>query len=828
MENNSKCKESKEKKMYKYSADDSDDETEILEESPCGRWLKRKEKVQQRDVPGIDAAYLAMDMEEGMEVVWNEVQFSERRNFKDQEEKIKTVFHNLTSLHHPTIVKFHAYWLDFKQESPRIVFITEYMAGSFKSFLLTTTKNGATIQLKAWKRWCIQILSGLQYLHSCNPPIIHGNLRLGTIFIQHNGLIKIGSVAPDAIHQNIKTCREHQKDHYFLAPEYSSSEPLSTAVDIYAFGICALEMTGIFEVSGTSENLNSNPEDTINNALESIKNISQRNFIKKCINPNPKDRPTARELLFHPILFEVHPLRLISAHCIVNNSKFFSDNVSENLINKKFPADHIIAEIKPSNKSRHVIDSKPSKSAPNPDILNQITAATKEQQQQIPKSLEYTVSKLPSSSLEIEKLLEDVKNGFYPLTSFHLSQPPAHHSMPASLPPTNSNNPPKSNSSKPVHNKAPTAAKLEGTLSHSNILNDLTCGGNNLEEGSDKLQNTGKDVLKLNSKNDSNVNGNSCYRNGNHLKNNGSRNGVNVTNNLAKIVKNGSKEKQDNVVDRNRATTDNSTKMVVKEENSNEVGINSGKDDRYNNPNSFNNNNNTINQYTETESNKENTYDQNGTNEGIKGNESLGKQDVEGIEDNNVTDGSGSDHGDQDEEEEKETSRILVMTGSLIEANHQSSSNGNNLTSNVEVIEDKAQLECDTDEGVIDTRKYNLTLVLKMENKLSRNLQCEITKNDSAQVLATELVNYGFINENDKEVTQNLIDELIRNNVKTPESTNTNIIDNINIGTYDEIGNKNINTTNDEIAKVIKSDNDIKEANPQLLNLTNIETFNNT
>lgn len=31
------------------------------------------------------------------------------------------------------------------------------------------------------------------YLHSCNPPIIHGNLTCDTIFIQHNGLIKIGS-----------------------------------------------------------------------------------------------------------------------------------------------------------------------------------------------------------------------------------------------------------------------------------------------------------------------------------------------------------------------------------------------------------------------------------------------------------------------------------------------------------------------------------------------------------------------------------------------------------------------------------------------------------
>lgn len=42
-------------------------------------------QVNQRNVPGIDAAYLAMDTEEGVEVVWNEVKISERKNFKTLE-----------------------------------------------------------------------------------------------------------------------------------------------------------------------------------------------------------------------------------------------------------------------------------------------------------------------------------------------------------------------------------------------------------------------------------------------------------------------------------------------------------------------------------------------------------------------------------------------------------------------------------------------------------------------------------------------------------------------------------------------------------------------
>jgi hypothetical protein len=61
-----------------------------------------------------------MDTEEGVEVVWNEVQFSERKNFKNQEEKIQLIFENLTQLEHPNIVKFHRYWTDTHNDKPRV------------------------------------------------------------------------------------------------------------------------------------------------------------------------------------------------------------------------------------------------------------------------------------------------------------------------------------------------------------------------------------------------------------------------------------------------------------------------------------------------------------------------------------------------------------------------------------------------------------------------------------------------------------------------------------------------------------------------------------
>ncbi|XP_030768361.1 nuclear receptor-binding protein homolog isoform X1 [Sitophilus oryzae] len=375
-------------RLNRESGDDSEDESEILEESPCGRWLKRREEVEQRDVPGIDSAFLAMDMEEGVEVVWNEVQFSERKNFKNQEEKIQSVFENLTQLDHPNIVKFHRYWTDTHNDRPRVIFITEYMSsGSLKQFLKRTKRNVKRIPLPAWRRWCTQILSALSYLHSCTPPIVHGNLTCDTIFIQHNGLVKIGSVAPESINHHVKTCADEIKNLHFVAPEHPNISP---ALDIYAFGMCALEMAAL-EIIGNGDSGKRVTQDNVRQTIDQLEDPEQRDFIEKCLQINPEDRWTARQLLFHPLLFEVHSLKLLAATVLVKNSgkiSNISETITDELMQRWYGPDVIVAELTRNSE------------------LQQI------------RMTDVTVNE------KLEKFVEDVKNGIYPLTAFSAKQAP--------------------------------------------------------------------------------------------------------------------------------------------------------------------------------------------------------------------------------------------------------------------------------------------------------------------------------------------------------------------------------------------------------------------
>ncbi|XP_077349580.1 nuclear receptor-binding protein 2 isoform X1 [Lithobates pipiens] len=387
------------KEPEREKEEESEDESEVLEESPCGRWHKRKEQVNQGNMAGIECTYLAMDTEEGVEVVWNELHFTDKKVFKTQEDKIRTMFQNLMVIDHPNVVKFHKYWLDVKESSARVVFITEYVSsGSLRQFLKKTKKNHKTMNAKAWKRWCTQILSALSYLHSCDPVIIHGNLTNDTIFIQHNGLIKIGSVwhrvfanelpMPDHLRTPLKTQKEEHRTIHFFPPEYGSIEEC-TAVDIFSFGMCALEM-GVLEIQSNGDKV---LEENVKRAIHALEDPNMKEFILQCLSASPKKRPSAHDLLFHRVLFEVHSLKLLATHCFLNTPYITQDSLLEEKT-KMIDPQGIMASVPRKGQS----------------------------------AVLWRYSQV--GSMELDKFLEDVRNGIYPLMNFAVSRP---HVLPRAL-----------------------------------------------------------------------------------------------------------------------------------------------------------------------------------------------------------------------------------------------------------------------------------------------------------------------------------------------------------------------------------------------------------
>ena len=80
--------------------------------------------------------------------------------------------------------------------------------------------------------------------------------------------------------------------------------------------MCALE-TAALEITSGVETGGQTSQDAIEKCIDSLEDEMQKNFIRKCLIKDPLLRPKARDLLFHPVLFEVHSLKLLAAHTLV-------------------------------------------------------------------------------------------------------------------------------------------------------------------------------------------------------------------------------------------------------------------------------------------------------------------------------------------------------------------------------------------------------------------------------------------------------------------------------------------------------------------------------
>ncbi|KAI8988451.1 kinase-like domain-containing protein [Mycotypha africana] len=230
--------------------------------------------------------YKAMDLEEGYEV-------GASNNNKDVRLEIEI----LKSVRHPNIISFHDCWLS-EENKGEFIFVTELMtSGTLREYIRKLNLPS----LKIVKRWSRQILKGLAYLHGHSPPIIHRDIKCDNIFINGaHGEIKIGDLGTA---ENMWLDKKYTMigTPEFMAPEMYEEDGYNEKVDLYAFGMCMIEMmTGEYpyaECTNTAQVYKKVCQHIKPDSLSKITNLEVLEVINSCLETNGADRLSAQELL---------------------------------------------------------------------------------------------------------------------------------------------------------------------------------------------------------------------------------------------------------------------------------------------------------------------------------------------------------------------------------------------------------------------------------------------------------------------------------------------------------------------------------------------------
>ncbi|XP_009628331.1 putative serine/threonine-protein kinase WNK3 isoform X2 [Nicotiana tabacum] len=277
--------------------DDSESEPDFVELDPTGRYGRYKEVLGKG---AFKKVYRAFDELEGIEVAWNQVKVADLlRNAVDLE-RLYSEVHLLKTLKHKNIIKYFNSWVDTKNENINI--ITEiFTSGTLRQY----RKKHKKVDLRALKNWSRQILEGLSYLHRHDPPVIHRDLKCDNIFVNGNqGEVKIGDLGLAAILRKARSAHSVIGTPEFMAPELYEEE-YNELVDIYAFGMCLLELVTFeypyVECANAAQIYKKVTAGVKPASLAKVKDPRVKAFIEKCI-AKVSERLPANELLMDPFL----------------------------------------------------------------------------------------------------------------------------------------------------------------------------------------------------------------------------------------------------------------------------------------------------------------------------------------------------------------------------------------------------------------------------------------------------------------------------------------------------------------------------------------------
>ena len=231
--------------------------------------------------------------------------------------KIKDEVYNLKKLDHPNIISFKCAF-ESNEKTELLNIITEFADnGDLEIKINENHKKKIYFDENQLLDWLIQSCLALNYLHGNN--IMHRNIKPSNIFLMKNNTIKLGDFGVSKNMSNFIRTKTIIGTPLYIAPELIENKEYSFEVDIWSLGVtfCHL-MTLEFPFEGrNTEKLNENilKKNKNKKILNKEKNNYNENILKnyskefiylieELMSINPKERPTAKQILEKNIISE--------------------------------------------------------------------------------------------------------------------------------------------------------------------------------------------------------------------------------------------------------------------------------------------------------------------------------------------------------------------------------------------------------------------------------------------------------------------------------------------------------------------------------------------
>ncbi|KAF0992433.1 hypothetical protein HZS_741 [Henneguya salminicola] len=286
--------------------------------SPCARYQRHDKSLE--NLIGIGSTYMGMDLEEGIEVLWVEL------NSKNSDlVRIRHHFDTIIRFDHPNLLRCRTYWIEENIEEVVLYVICELISNTLVHFIKRTKLNNKSIPLKTQIRISKQILFGLNYLNCQNPPYFIPKLSSKIVFMTHDGTIKLSTLIPN---QNIHALLIGKEVAEFNDGDQLYESIVNFGKIIYAMVVLDLTVDGLGQLIKNSQEIEGLTKEQIDLLIMIVKNKNIK----------------ISDLFRSRLLFQFPTLKLLSGAAILRN------RIDLSSFNLEFDPNDVFATFKDVNR----------------------------------------------------------------------------------------------------------------------------------------------------------------------------------------------------------------------------------------------------------------------------------------------------------------------------------------------------------------------------------------------------------------------------------------------------------------------------------------------